>query len=165
MIKSANENSSFFCDCVVHSMFQGALKSIIVCSECQDSTKTIIDPFIDLSLDIKDNSTLYECLDSFHRLERLQDYKAYECSQCHTTKEPSKQLTIERLAPFLVFQLKRFEHLPNGNNVKLNQFVEFPPYMDMSKYCQYNRKGDDSDDVPPIIYEFNRCYISQWDGK
>ena len=150
---NVNENSTFFCDCVVHSMFQGALKSIIVCSECQDSTKTIIDPFIDLSLDIKDNSTLYECLDSFHRLERLQDYKAYECSQCHTTKEPSKQLTIERLAPFLVFQLKRFEHLPNGNNVKLNQFVEFPPYMDMSKYCQYNRKGNDSDNVPPIIYE------------
>ncbi|SMN20537.1 similar to Saccharomyces cerevisiae YMR223W UBP8 Ubiquitin-specific protease that is a component of the SAGA (Spt-Ada-Gcn5-Acetyltransferase) acetylation complex [Maudiozyma saulgeensis] len=121
------------CKCLIHSMFQGALKSSIVCSSCNDDSKTIIDPFMDLSLDIKDKTTLYNCLDSFHKRETLNDYH-YHCPQCDTTDDPTKQLTIDKLGSMLTLQLKRFEHLPNGNNVKLTNFVEYPLYLNVTKY-------------------------------
>lgn len=139
-----------YCKCIIHSMQQGALKSSIVCSECEDDSKTITDPFMDLSLDIKDKKTLYECLDSFHKREKLHDYN-FHCPQCKTSEDPTKQLTIDKLGSVLSLQLKRFEHLPNGNNVKLTQFVEFPLYLNVSKYCN-DEKG--TSEVPrDIIYE------------
>lgn len=141
-----------YCKCIIHSMFQGALKSSIVCSECNDDSKTITDPFMDLSLDIKDKTTLYDCLDSFHKRERLHDYN-YHCPQCSTTEDPTKQLSIEKLGPVLSLQLKRFEHLANGNNVKLTHFVEFPLYLDVGKYCTDGKDGVASGSTQNIVYE------------
>lgn len=146
---STGEGSS--CKCLIHSMFQGALKSSIVCSNCNDDSKTIVDPFMDLSLDIKDKATVYNCLDSFHKRETLNDYH-YHCPQCNTTDDPAKQLTIDKLGSMLTLQLKRFEHLPNGNNVKLTNFVEYPLYLNVTKYCD-DGKLDDSAMAKDITYE------------
>ncbi|CCK71350.1 ubiquitin-specific protease UBP8 KNAG_0G02930 [Huiozyma naganishii CBS 8797] len=132
--KEVRSSSSQLCHCIVHSSFQGTLRSSIVCPECQDDSKTMLDPFLDLSLDIKGQRTLYDCLDSFHRREQLHDFD-YHCPRCQTSRDPIKQLTIERLAPTLVLQLKRFEHLTSGQNVKLNDPVQFPLHLDMSRYC------------------------------
>lgn len=146
------ENTSYSdsCDCLAHCAFQGYLKSSIVCRECQLDSKTTIDPFMDLSLDIKDKSNLYECLDSFHRKERLHDFD-YHCKRCNTSQNAIKRLIIHKLPAVLVLQLKRFEQHLNGNSVKLNDFVEFPLYLNMSSYCDSSDcKGDV---VPDILYE------------
>lgn len=153
--QDTNDNKLNRCSCVVHSTFRGSLKSSIVCSECHDNSKTIIEPYMDLSLDIKGKKTLYECLDSFHKKEQLHDFD-YHCPQCNTTKDPIKQLTIDKLSPIMIFQLKRFEHLINGNNIKLNDFVEFPLYLEMSDYCDDNRNSVDHEakiNLPHILYE------------
>ncbi|CAL9737363.1 ubiquitin carboxyl-terminal hydrolase 8 [Monosporozyma servazzii] len=150
-----NNNSIYKkCSCIVHSTFRGTLKSSIVCSECNDNSKSIIEPYMDLSLDIKGKKTLYDCLDSFHKKEQLRDFD-YHCPHCQTTKDPIKQLTIDRLSPILIFQLKRFEHLMNGNNIKLNDFVEFPLYLKMNNYCDDNSNSKDTTDAttPDIFYE------------
>ncbi|GCE98120.1 ubiquitin carboxyl-terminal hydrolase 8 [Zygosaccharomyces mellis] len=144
--KSPDEtNFVELCDCIAHSTFQGSLKSSIVCPECQMDSKTTTDPFMDLSLDIKDKSNLYECLDSFHKMEQLHDFN-YHCNRCNTAQNAIKRLIIHKLPAVLVLQLKRFEHHLNGNNVKLNDIVEFPLYLNMRNYC-------DGDDVPDIVFE------------
>lgn len=141
--------SDDLCTCIAHSTFQGLLKSSIVCPDCQNDSKTTIDPFMDLSLDIKDKSNLYNCLDSFHKKERLHDFN-YHCPNCNTSQDAIKRLSIYKLPPVLVLQLKRFEHLLNGNSLKLNDFIEYPPYLNMRDYCS---SGDSDVDVPDLIYE------------
>lgn len=143
------DKSKKLCNCLIHSTFQGSLKSSIVCPECGDNSKTIIDPFMDLSLDIKNKETLYDCLDSFHKKEQLHDFN-YHCPQCKTSQDPIKQLTINKCSPMLVLQLKRFEHLLNGNTVKLNEFIKYPLYLQLGKYCIDN---DNTDNSPNILYE------------
>lgn len=49
----------------------------------------------------------------------------------------------------LVLQLKRFEHFVNGTNVKLNEFVQYPLYLNMRDYCDRNTNQE----TPDIIYE------------
>lgn len=149
-LNAPNSDSHGNCHCISHSIFKGTLKSSIVCPECNDDSKTILDPYMDLSLDIKGKQTLYECLDSFHRKEQLHDFN-YHCPQCKTSQDPIKQLTISKLAPVMVFQLKRFEHLMNGNNVKINDFVSFPTYLNMKSY--YVDDKQNMSDSPDIIYE------------
>ncbi|KAG0671007.1 hypothetical protein C6P45_001514 [Maudiozyma exigua] len=148
---TGNSSGNFYCKCFIHSIFQGSLKSSIVCSNCNDDSKTIIDPFMDLSLDIKDRETLYNCLDSFHKMEKLHDYH-YRCPQCNTTDDPTKQLTIDKMGSLLTLQLKRFEHLPNGTNVKLTNFIEYPLYLDITKYCD-DGKNETGSNPTNIIYE------------
>lgn len=137
------------CNCVVHSSFQGSLKSSIVCPECNNDSKTTFDPFIDLSLGIKDKHTLTECLDNFHKKEQLHDYDFF-CKKCQAQQNPIKQFTINKLPPVLVLQLKRFEHLMSGVNQKLNDYIEFPKILDMKPYLKDNQNPDED---PSILYE------------
>lgn len=137
------------CTCIAHTTFQGSLESSIVCPECQNNSKSTIDPFMDLSLDIKNKSNLRNCLDSFHKKERLHDFN-YHCQRCNTSQDAIKRLSIYKLPPVLVFQLKRFEHLLNGTSSKMNDFIEYPPYLNMRDYCD---SGDTDVDVPDLIYE------------
>lgn len=43
----------------------------------------------------------------------------------------------------------------NGNNIKLNDFVEFPLYLKMNNYCDDNSNSKDTIDAttPDIFYE------------
>lgn len=149
-LRATNQKASLKndCNCISHRSFQGFLKSSIVCPECQNDRKTTIDPMMDLSLDIKNKSTLHECLDNFHKKEQLTDFN-YHCEKCNTKQNAIKQLTIAKLPPVLVLQLKRFEHSINGSSVKLNNYIEFPTYLDMSKYCQTDKVSE----TPAIVYE------------
>ncbi|KAK5961131.1 ubiquitin-specific protease UBP8 PWA37_001660 [Arxiozyma heterogenica] len=160
--KNTNNKDFNSCSCIVHATFNGTLKSSIVCSECDDNSKTVIEPYLDLSLDISGKKTLYECLESFHKREQLHDFE-FHCPKCQTEKDPIKQLTINQLSPVLIFQLKRFKHLINGSNVKINDFVSFPLYLEMSNYCYDNidygnsningNNGEPRLPTPHIIYE------------
>ncbi|CCH60615.1 hypothetical protein TBLA_0D01070 [Henningerozyma blattae CBS 6284] len=159
-----NGNSSkehlHLCNCLPHTIFQGFLKSIISCSECKAQSQTTIDPYMDLSLDVKGKSTLYECLESFHRTERLHDF-TYNCKKCNKSQDANRQLSILKLAPIMVIQLKRFEHLITGSSVKINDFVEFPLHLNMKSFCtaptpdtdptNLNEKTNKS--TPDMIYE------------
>ncbi|SCU78256.1 LAMI_0A03994g1_1 [Lachancea mirantina] len=136
------------CDCIAHTTFEGLLRSSIRCSECQDDTTTTFDPIFDQSLDIKNKTTLEECLESFHKGEKLTDFN-YKCQKCGSQQSPLKELSVARLAPIHVLQLKRFEHLVGGNSVKIDAFVSFPQYLNMGRFCY----RDGVKTPPNMIYE------------
>lgn len=143
------QHNDVLCECVAHLSFQGLLKSSIVCPACHNIFRTTFDPFMDLSLNIKDKSTLYNCLDSFHKEEQLHDFD-YHCDICNTSEDAIKQLSVYKLPPVLVLQLKRSEHLLNGNSVKLDNFVEYPSYLNMKNYLD---NEDTMRMTPDVIYE------------
>ena len=138
------------CQCISHRIFQGYLKNSLQCPQC-GFTKTTLDPIMDLSLEIKNNSTLEQCLDQFQQEEQLTDFH-YECQNCKKNQGVIKQLTLNKCPNVLVFQLKRFEHLLNGQSAKLNNRVDFPVHLNLKPHLY---KMDDADDqlIPNIAYE------------
>lgn len=54
--QSDKNHDSQSCTCIIHSTFGGVLQSTVTCSKCKNVT-TAIDPFMDLSLDVKKDSS------------------------------------------------------------------------------------------------------------
>lgn len=136
------------CNCIAHNVFQGSLRSTIICNGCNQYSKETIDPFMDLSLDIVNKGTLDECLANFHKREQLHDFN-YQCENCTVSEGVTKKLTINKLPLVCVLQLKRFEHSLNGTSRKLDQFIEYPRYLDMQEYCS----NGSPEGIPVITYE------------
>jgi ubiquitin carboxyl-terminal hydrolase 22/27/51 len=88
------------CSCIVHKTFGGKLQSDLVCCKCGFHSFTN-DPFLDLSLEIKDRLKLSDCLEEYTQPEKL----LYQCKQCGHG-EATKQLSIKVLPPVLAIQLK-----------------------------------------------------------
>jgi ubiquitin carboxyl-terminal hydrolase 22/27/51 len=88
------------CKCIIHRTFGGQLQSDLVCLNC-GHTSFALDPFLDLSLEIKSSTKLSDCLDEYTQPERLK----YACKNCKHP-EATKQLSLKRLPPVLAIQLK-----------------------------------------------------------
>jgi ubiquitin carboxyl-terminal hydrolase 22/27/51 len=107
------------CKCVVHQTFYGKLSSTVTCDSCRNVT-TAQDPYMDLSLDIKNQSKkrkhntdkgdevtldLRDCLERFTAKEKLGSAE-YTCRNCDSPQNATKQLSIKRLPPVLAVHLK-----------------------------------------------------------
>ena len=118
------------CDCIIHKTFYGKLQSTVTCNECKNKT-TALDPFMDLSLDLRSqvkkrklngikkekevdaegNGTLEvemkleECLARFTGEERLAK-EDYRCVKCERQRDACKQLSVRKLPPVLGIHLK-----------------------------------------------------------
>lgn len=146
------------CDCAIHRTFGGHLKSTVTCTTCKTATSTL-DPFMDLSLDIRNshnmitkkkklaltNGTqttkeiapmdLSECLDRFTTAETLD---GVACRKCGGAQEARKKLSLARLPPVVPVHLKRFRHEKGsggGNSSKVETRIRFPLLLDLGPYC------------------------------
>ena len=148
------------CDCVVHQTFGGLLKSTVTCSKCKNVT-TALDPFMDLSLDVRNSAAstptivkkkklpltngtqtskemapvdLTECLDRFTSTETLSS-DSYTCLQCTSAQEAKKKLSVERLPPVIPIHLKRFSHSKTlAQSSKVETRIRFPVSLDLTPY-------------------------------
>ena len=109
------------CKCVVHRTFYGKLSSTVTCDKCHNVT-TALDPYMDLSLDIRNQGKkrklnanngddtaldLRDCLGRFTAKEKLESAQ-YTCRNCDSPQNAIKQLSIKRLPPVLSIHLKVF---------------------------------------------------------
>jgi ubiquitin carboxyl-terminal hydrolase 22/27/51 len=107
------------CKCIVHQTFYGKLSSTVTCDKCKNVT-TALDPYMDLSLDIKSQTkkrkanagagneaqlNLRDCLERFTVMEKLESAQ-YTCRNCDSPQNATKQLSIKRLPPVLSIHLK-----------------------------------------------------------
>ena len=150
------------CDCAVHQTFGGLLKSTVTCTKCKNTTSTL-DPFMDLSLDIRNshniitkkkklaltNGTqttkevapmdLTECLDRFTAPETLSvDGFGYICKKCGGAQEARKKLSLARMPPVVPIHLKRFRHEKGsggGSSSKVETRIRFPLVLDLGPYA------------------------------
>ncbi|KAI8939638.1 hypothetical protein NX059_003396 [Plenodomus lindquistii] len=134
------------CKCVVHQTFCGKLSSIVTCDNCQNVT-TALDPYMDLSLDVRNQAKkrklnaangdetlldIRDCLGRFTVKERLGSAE-YTCRNCDSPQNATKQLSIKRLPPVLSIHLKRFEHTKSTSS-KIETKVSFPVKLDIHPY-------------------------------
>jgi ubiquitin C-terminal hydrolase len=124
---------------LVHEYFEGVLTNETKCMMCETITSKD-ESFMDLSVDVEQNSSLTACLNNFSRIETLSRQNKFWCEQCHSLQEAQKRLRIKSPPRVLVVQLKRFKFLEEIERyTKLNYRVAFP--LDLKQSGVHYRLG------------------------
>ncbi|CAM8909603.1 unnamed protein product [Rhodiola kirilowii] len=132
-------------DNLVKQVFGGSLVSRLQCSQCNHISCTPED-LIDFSLEIGDISTLDGALDSFTKLEKIEDIKL-TCDRCNEKVLMEKQLIVDKAPLVASFHLKRFKN--DGITVeKISKHVEYPLSLNLHPYIVSH-----SEDNAGLIYD------------
>lgn len=171
-IKEPKDAAAKDCSCVVHQTFGGLLKSTVTCSTCKTVT-TALDPFMDLSLDIRNSPSvtkqkklkhisgtqtvketlpidLTECLDRFTSAETLSaEGGNYNCNTCGGAREAKKKLSLVKLPPVVPIHLKRFRHEKTlATSSKVETKIRFPLTLDLTPYSTSSSSKSKEPDMP-----------------
>eukprot|EP00408_Alexandrium_pacificum_P008140 CAMPEP_0171226920 /NCGR_PEP_ID=MMETSP0790-20130122/37573_1 /TAXON_ID=2925 /ORGANISM="Alexandrium catenella, Strain OF101" /LENGTH=635 /DNA_ID=CAMNT_0011693003 /DNA_START=83 /DNA_END=1991 /DNA_ORIENTATION=- len=123
---------------LIHQLFGGYLRSRVVCQECKHESNTF-DPFLDLSLEVRNASTLEKALEGFTKSELLSGPTRYCCKKCEQPVDVTKRFFLHALPPLLVFQLKRFE-FSQGSRGKIMKNVSFGTSVDLARFTGHPGK-------------------------
>ncbi|CAA2984815.1 ubiquitin carboxyl-terminal hydrolase 3 [Olea europaea subsp. europaea] len=117
---------------LVHKNFQGTLTNETRCLCCETVTARD-ETFLDLSLDIEQNSSITSCLKNFSSTETLNAEDKFFCDKCCSLQEAQKRMKIKRPPHVLVIHLKRFKYIEQLNrDKKLSYRVVFPLELKLS---------------------------------
>jgi len=110
----------------VQEIFEGIITNETRCLTCE-TVSCKDEPFLDLSVDIEQNTSLNHCLRSFSSTETLMGAQKYFCEACCSKQEAQKRMRIKKQPKILALHLKRFKYIENDNRYKkLTYRVVFP---------------------------------------
>ncbi|GAA5885971.1 hypothetical protein JCM5296_007047 [Sporobolomyces johnsonii] len=110
----------------VHSLFEGVLTNETRCLTCETVTSRD-EAFLDLSIDIEQNSSVTSCLRQFSASEMLCQRNKFSCDKCCGLQEAEKRMKVKKLPNLLALHLKRFKYEEDlRRHVKLTYRVVFP---------------------------------------
>ncbi|KAH9914909.1 cysteine proteinase [Epithele typhae] len=131
---------------LVHRLFEGVLTSETRCLTCE-TVSARDESFLDLSIDIEQNSSVTACLRQFSASEMLCQKNKFFCDSCCDLQEAEKRMKIKKLPNILALHLKRFKYQEDaGRYVKLAYRVAFPLELRLFNTV------DDAED-PDRLYE------------
>nr|XP_043640325.1 ubiquitin carboxyl-terminal hydrolase 20-like [Erigeron canadensis] len=136
-------------DNLVKQVFGGRVISKLRCCNCNHISDTY-EPSVDLSLEIEDANSLSTALESFTKVEHIEDEEMkFTCDQCKQKVSVEKQLMLDQTPPIFAFHLKRFKN--DGSYVeKIEKHVEFPLELDVLPYTCGNQ--NDSGELKYELY-------------
>lgn len=118
------------------SIFGGAFAQELICKDCPHRS-TREEPYLAVSLEIKNKNNIKEALELFIQGEMLEGDNAYYCERCDKKIDTLKRCCIKKLPNMLILSLKRFEFdLETLTRYKLNSYCEYYDELDMKDYCQ-----------------------------
>jgi ubiquitin carboxyl-terminal hydrolase 9/13 len=141
----------------VHELFEGILTSETKCLTCENMT-TRDEVFLDLSIDIEQNSSVSACLRQFSASEMLCERNKFHCDICGGLQEAEKRcplylsevnirMKVKKSPKILALHLKRFKYTEDmQRNLKLFHRVVYPPTLRL-----FNTTDDTED--PDRFYE------------
>ncbi|XVF11046.1 hypothetical protein REPUB_Repub07fG0235700 [Reevesia pubescens] len=140
--KSKDDSLSSPDDCLVKKVFGGRLVSRLRCCNCGHISYSY-EPLNDLSLEIEDVDTLPSALESFTKVEKLEDLEAkFRCENCKEEVSVEKQLMLDQAPSVATFHLKRFK--TEGTFVeKIDKHVFFPLELDLQPYTTVNQTNNE----------------------
>lgn len=134
----------------IKSIFEGNFRSEVKCLNCKKKSINF-EPFMDISLDIAQNSeSLEDSLQNFTNPEYLTGY--YRCFNCKIASEASKMMSISKNPEILTIHFKRFE-FANSRENKLSSFISYPEKLNLRKYMSNVRNKK------PIWYELHTVIV------
>lgn len=125
---------------IIDKLFSGLLSTSVIRKWCSKMTKNY-EPFIDLSLEIK-QSSVSGCLKDYFSEEIMGIDAKYMCDDCKVATKAVIKKRIEKLPRHLIIHLKRFEY-PSLN--KDRSLISYKHTLDVSKVVE-RAKGDDPND-------------------
>ncbi|KAL2545363.1 ubiquitin carboxyl-terminal hydrolase 21-like [Forsythia ovata] len=133
-VSSRNDN-------FVKQVFGGRLVSKLKCCNCGHCSDTY-EPSIDLSLEIEDADTLLIALQSFTKVEKIEDPETkFTCEECKEQVSVEKQLVLDHAPSIAAFHLKRFKN--DGCVVeKIDKHVAFPLELDLLPFTGSGKTSD-----------------------
>eukprot|EP01018_Ginkgo_biloba_P012773 Gb_25243 [translate_table: standard] len=128
----------------VHKIFQGTLTNETRCLRCETITARD-ETFLDLSLDIEQNSSITSCLRNFSSTETLNAEDKFFCDKCCSLQEAQKRMKIKIPPRILVIHLKRFKYIEQlGGHKKLSYRVVYPMELKLCNTID-NAPGSDAE--------------------
>ncbi|NXK12653.1 UBP36 hydrolase, partial [Herpetotheres cachinnans] len=115
---------------LIHQIFGGYLRSRVRCLECKSVSDTY-DPFLDLSLEIRQVTNIVQALELYVKPDMLGGEDAYMCAKCKKKVSASKRFTIHRPSNVLTLSLKRFAGFGGS---KITKDVGYPEILNISPY-------------------------------
>ena len=110
----------------IHDIFEGKLANQTRCLWCENTTNRE-ECFLDLSVDIEQNTSITACLNNFSSNELLHGNDKFQCDRCGGLHEAQKCMLIQSAPKVLALHLKRFKFIESlGRHMKLNHRVVFP---------------------------------------
>ena len=101
------------------------------------------EPFLVLSVSIKDRHNIYDSLDEFCSEEYFEGDNKLHIETYDRKVAVSKKILIRKLPPTVIFNLKRFEYdMKTWQRYKLNDFFEFPMELDLKKWCKFSSEEE-----------------------
>ncbi|XP_012488844.1 ubiquitin carboxyl-terminal hydrolase 20 [Gossypium raimondii] len=129
-------------DCLVKKVFGGRLVSRLCCCNCGHVSSTY-EPLNDLSLEIEDADSLSTALESFTKVEKIEDLELnFRCENCKEQVSVEKQLMLDQAPSVATFHLKRFK--TEGTYIeKIDKHVDFPLELDLQPYAVGNERNNE----------------------
>ncbi|XP_076908427.1 ubiquitin carboxyl-terminal hydrolase 20-like [Bidens hawaiensis] len=137
-ILETKDDGSTQTDNLVKQVFGGRVISKLRCCNCNHVSDTY-EPSVDLSLEIGDINSLANALESFTKVEHIEDEEMkFTCDECKQKVSVEKQLLLDHIPPVCAFHLKRFKN--DGSHVeKIDKHVDFPSELDLQPYTHDNQ--------------------------
>ncbi len=130
----------------LRELFEGTLTSETRCLTCENVSHRD-EPFLDLSVDLEQHSSVTACLRRFSEEEMLCERNKFHCDNCGGLQEAEKRMKIKRLPRILALHLKRFKYTEDLQRLqKLFHKVVYPYHLRL-----FNTTDDAED--PDRIYE------------
>eukprot|EP00128_Syssomonas_multiformis_P002422 Colp12_sorted_trinity150504_noHs@9728 len=141
----------------VHEIFEGTLTNETKCLSCE-TVSSKDECFLDLSVDIEQNSSITRCLRNFSSTEMLCHQHKYECDVCCSLQEAQKRMRVKKLPRVLALHLKRFKYIEELQRYKkLSYRVVFPLELKL-----FNTSDDAPD--PDTLYDLFAVVIHVGSG-
>jgi len=110
----------------LEEIFEGVVTTQTKCLTCQTTTERD-EPFLDLGIDLEQNTSISYCIKNFSNAEVLKDDDKFHCDKCKGLHDAEKKVLIKNLPNTLIIHLKRFKYDDQLKRlVKLNYKVAFP---------------------------------------
>ncbi len=129
----------------VKKYYYGQLCSVTKCSCGYESV--VYEPAMNLSLSLpvtcnQEAIHLNNCLDNMISEEIMEGDNQYRCDKCKNKCDARKKAFLKIIPSHLIIQLKRFTYTEDYQSRKLNNFVDFPCELDISKVVYDGNKRD-----------------------
>lgn len=135
----------------IHELFQGTLVNETKCLNCETSSSKE-ENFLDLSVDVEQNTSINHCLQEFSNMEMLCGECKYYCENCSSKQEAEKRMRIKKLPKLLALHLKRFKFVGSLNKfVKLTYRVVFPFELRLLNTTEDCSNGDQIYDLVSFV--------------
>ena len=120
----------------IKELFGGVLSNELICKGCPHYSERE-EPFLAVSLQVKNKNTIQKSLDSFVEGEMLEGENAYHCEKCDKKVSTLKRVCLKKLPNHLILVLKRFDFdFDSMTKMKINDLCEFPMKLNLEAYTQ-----------------------------